>query len=191
MNKKIEQDVHSQFYLTTEQHIFCQAYGVVDVFIGFLILFGNRKKIANVVLIALTILEYLFGNEFQKRVSVGLLLLAFYRLILYVMLDKENKLLELENEICFRWKNKQVRNWLKISNFNRNIKEIIENFDGSMLKAFHEIKTRSSDYYYATLERITNFDIEDVIRFDVKFESLIRNSYVKEKEYVESFWFKK
>ena len=162
-------------------------FAAIEIIFGLgFVIFQVKNIFASVIVAGLLGVDYFIGtisnNESRKSISLACLVLAVYRIIVVISLGRSNMRAEYEKEICFRWGNKKVKEWLKKCKFSEEITSMIEQFDGKMLKNFYDVKLRSAEFYYNFLDKQTGSNAEEIMKFDIKLENLIQYSFQMERE---------
>ncbi len=78
-----------------------------------------------------------------------------------------------QNKSCIdytSWKESDVKNWAK--NFDTLIVDLIEGFDGKMLKHLHNIKINAPEYYYSTISHNKTVKLKSCVKFSLELEQL-------------------
>lgn len=70
------------------------------------------------------------------------------------------------------WSQSDVLEWLNRCCKNREIRKILENFDGKKLEQLHSMKKNAESYFYDVISNKQSIDIFSVLDFVVELEKL-------------------
>lgn len=145
---------------------------LIEILFGFVSLYTTKKWWSRIYSCFnwIVIAGEVGGILIQKIALIVILVITLYRTFLWLTINHSDKLHSIEREICFKWNNKQVQDWLCSQELDHSMGTIMHKLDGSMLKHLYSIKKSSPGFNYKDLEKITLSNTEIIVKFDDCFE---------------------